>query len=168
MLIRVVERVLEQAYVRTLHRTEHGLELGVPQPLPRSPGRRRVDAPPPHVYDADEPHACVGLEAVGGEAVVDGLEEAKVARQADAGDGVALGAEVEDVDGGGEEERELEGGADGREGVGGRVVGREDGDVEGVVLFSMLINSVNSSSSLSLGGKGERSQEHSYITAYDA
>ena len=139
MLVRVVERILQQPYVRPLHRAEHRLELGIPQPALLRPRRvtegRRIDAAAAHVDDADEADACVGLEAVGGEAVVDGLEEAKLAREADARGGVCAGAQVEDVDGGGEEEGELQGGADGGEGVRCRVVGWEDGDVEGAVLL---------------------------------
>lgn len=45
-----------------------------------------------------------------------------------------LVAQVEDVEGRGKEERELEGRPDRGEGVGKRVVRREDGDVEGIVL----------------------------------
>lgn len=62
------------------------------------------------------------------------MQEAHVAGEADARSGVCFGAQLEDVDGGREEERELERGADGCEGVGCGIVGREDGDVEGVVL----------------------------------
>ena len=43
-------------------------------------------------------------------------------------------SESEDVEGAGEEEGELQGRADGCQGVGGLVVGGEDGDVEGIVL----------------------------------
>lgn len=57
------------------------------------------------------------------------MQEAVVACQAD-----AAGAELKDVEGAGEKEGELEGGADGGEGGGRRVVGGEDGGVEGVVL----------------------------------
>lgn len=63
------------------------------------------------------------------------MEEAVVAREIGGGGrGGVFGAQVKDVEGRGEEERELERCADRREGVGERVVGREDGDVEGVVL----------------------------------
>lgn len=72
----------------------------------------RLDAPPAHVDDADHAHARVGLEAVRREAVVDGVQQAKVARG-----GAVLGAQVEDVDGGGEQEGELEGVPDRDEGV---------------------------------------------------
>lgn len=140
MLVRVVERVLQQPYVRPLHRPEHRLQLGVPQPALLRPRRVTegggVDAAAAHVDDADEADARVGLEAVGGEAVIDGLEEAELAREAHARGGVCAGAQVEDVDGGGEQEGELEGAADGGEGVCGRVVGWEDGDVEGAVLLA--------------------------------
>jgi hypothetical protein len=46
------------------------------------------------------------------------VEEAKVAGEADAGGRVLAGAELEDVEGAGEDEGELEGRADGAEGVG--------------------------------------------------
>jgi hypothetical protein len=103
MLIRVIERILQQSDISALHSPKHRFELSIPQPLPPSPDSRSIDAPPAHVHHADEAHARVGLEAIGGETVVDGLEQTKVAGQADARDGVALGAEVEDVDGGGEQ-----------------------------------------------------------------
>lgn len=45
-----------------------------------------------------------------------------------------FGAQVEDIEGRGEQQRELQGRANRCERVGERVVGREDGDVEGVVL----------------------------------
>lgn len=64
------------------------------------------------------------------------MQEPEVAGEACACDGVVLGPQVEDVDCGGEEEGELEGRADWGEGVGGWVVGGEDGDVKGVVLQS--------------------------------
>lgn len=66
------------------------------------------------------------------------MQEAKVAREAGAREGVLLGAQVEDVDGGGQEEGELEGAADRGEVVGRWVVGGEDGDVEGVVLRELV------------------------------
>lgn len=66
------------------------------------------------------------------------MQEAKVAGEACTREGVLLGAQVEDVDGGGEEEGELEGAADRGELVGRWVVGGEDGDVEGVVLQEMV------------------------------
>ena len=72
--------------------------------------------------------------AVRREPVVDGVQQAKVAREARACERVLLGAQVEDVDGGGEEEGELERRADGCEVVGCWVVGGEDGDVKWVVL----------------------------------
>lgn len=104
MLIRLIEGVLQQAHVRRLHGPKHGLQLRIPQPGPRRRGGR---APAAHVDDADHAHARVGLEAVGGEAVVDGLQQAEVAGEADARDGVVLGAQLEDVDGRGEEQGEL-------------------------------------------------------------
>lgn len=53
------------------------------------------------------------------------------------GGGGLLGAEVEDVEGRGEEERELQWRADRLEGVGLRIVRGEDGDVERVVLVGL-------------------------------
>lgn len=119
----------------------------------RSDPRKRstIDPPPPCVHDHDELDTRVGLVAVGGEALVHGVQEAVVARQrattargtargtapcpsSAPADGRVLGAQVEDVQGRGEEQRELEGRADWLEGVCGWVVGGEDGDVEGVVL----------------------------------
>ena len=162
MLVRIIERVLQQSDVRALHGPEDGFELGISQTLPPGPNSGGVDAPPAHVHHADEAHTRVRLEAVGSEAVVDGLEQAKVAGQADARNGVALGAQVEDVDGGGEQERELEGGADGREAVSRRVVGWEDGDVERIVLFTAVSGSIFS---ISQGSKG---LNRSHIATYDA
>lgn len=101
MLIRLVEGILQQPHIGRLHGPEHGLELRVAQ----AGLRRRTlhgSAPPAHVDDADHAHSRVGLEAVRGEAVVDGLEEAEIAREADAGGGIVAGAQLEHVDCGGE------------------------------------------------------------------
>lgn len=65
------------------------------------------------------------------------MQQAVVAREVGSRGGV-FGAQVEDIEGGREKERELERRADRGEGVGERIVGREDGDVEGVVLERML------------------------------
>lgn len=136
MLVRVVEGVLQEMHIGVLHGAEHGLELRVAQAGAHAAGAssRAVDAAAAHVDDADHADARVGLEAVRGEAVVDGVQQAEVAREADARDGVVLGAQVENVDGGGEEEGELQRRPDRGEGVGRWVVRGEDGDVEGVVI----------------------------------
>lgn len=134
MLIRYEERVLAQPHPRVLHGAEHRLELRIPQAASRGALGGAVDPPTAGVDDAHEAHPCVGLEAVDGEAVVHGVEEADVTREADVGGGVLAGAEFEDVDRGGQEEGELEGCADRGECVGSWVVGWEDGDVKGVVL----------------------------------
>lgn len=133
VLVRVVEGVLQQPHVGVLHGAEHGLELRVPQPL-LGRGGRRVHEAPAHVHDTHEADPRVGLEAVGGEAVVDGLQEAVLAREPTARYGVVSGTELKHVDRGGEDERELEGGADRCEVVGYRVLRWEDGNVHGVVL----------------------------------
>lgn len=137
MLVGLEERVLQQPHVGGLHGAEHGLQLGLPQPPAGDEAGAGVDAAAAHVDDADHAHARVGLEAVGGEAVVDGMQQAEVAGEADVADGVVLGAQFEDVDGGGEQQRELERRADRREAGGGWVVGREDGDVQRVVLWPL-------------------------------
>lgn len=153
MLVRIVKRILQQPHIRALHRPKHRLDLRIPQsrahaPHRRSRRRRRgrsrgscrssrrattlscdaatssLDASSAHVHYADHPHAGVGLEAIRREAVVDGVQEAKVARRS-----AGFGSQVEDVDCRGQKEGELQGVPDRREGVGGWVVGREDGDV---------------------------------------
>lgn len=214
MLVRLIEGILQQAHVRSLHGAEHGLHVPLAQAHHRSraPPRRRgrpvtttrgplvgsviggggcvvgagrrdprqrgaIDPSAPRVHDHDELDARVGLVAVGGEALVDGVQEAVVARQratttsrgtapssSPSADGRVLGAQVEDVQGRGEEQGELEGRADGLEGVCGRVVGGEDGDVEGVVLGE------DSSVSLTACSFEERGVSfcRAYIPAYDA
>lgn len=81
------------------------------------------------------------------------MQEAVVAREVRRR-GRVFGAQVKDVEGGGEEEGELQGRADRGEGVGGGVVRREDGDVEGVVLYTRRGRTVSV-----LCGKRERERE---------
>ncbi|KAK3492476.1 uncharacterized protein B0T23DRAFT_404542 [Neurospora hispaniola] len=94
-----------------------------------------INSPSPHVYDRNKFGARIRLEPVRGQAVVHRMQQTKVTGQAHSRRGVATGAQVKDVQGRGEQEVELEGGAGGNVGVGGGVVGWEDLDVEGVVLF---------------------------------
>lgn len=156
MFIRVIEWVLQQPHVRRLHRAKHDLQIALLQPHNRhsAPPRRKpfvllrvlrrhqpqrgaVNAPSSHVHHRNEAHAGVCLEAVRGEALVDGVQQAVVAREhgrGGRGGGGLLSAQVEDVESRGEEERELQRGADWFERVGLRIVRGEDGDMEGVVL----------------------------------
>ena len=132
----------------------HRLHLALPQahgrgaqtPLPsgvdEAGGDGAVDAAAAHVDDDDKLDARVGLVAVGGQALVDGVQQAKVAAEAYSAGGIVAGAQLKDVEGARQQEGELEGVPDGGEGVGGRVVGREDGDVEGVVLGHKVARSV--------------------------
>jgi hypothetical protein len=83
------------------------------------------------------------------------VQQAKVAGQADTGGRVLAGTELEDVKCTGEDEGELQRGANGVEGVGGGVVGREDGGVERVVLKPVR-------EALAMKRKGER--EESLLT----
>lgn len=116
MLIGLKEWILQQPHVCRLHCLEHRLQLHIPESWPGLRAGR--DAAPPHVHDAHHLYARVGFEAVGRESVVEGLEEARLAGQIGAGgEGGGLGAEVKNVDRGGEEEGELERGADRGEGV---------------------------------------------------
>lgn len=150
MLVRIVKGILQQADIGIMHGAKHRPELRVAQPRthdPRSSGAAAAavwsssccastsaDASPAHVDDADESHARVGLVAVGGETVVDGVQQAQVAREPDPRGCVVLGPQLEDVNSRREEQRELKLRSDGRQRVGYRVVRWEDGDVEGVVL----------------------------------
>lgn len=143
MLVRLKKRILGQTNIRGLHGLEDGPQFALAQPrrrageplvAPVGSDGSIVDAPAAHVDNHDKAGARVGLEAVGGQAVVDGVQQAKVTRQAGPGGGVLARAQLEDVERAGENEGELQRGADGTEGVGRGVVGREDGRVEGVVL----------------------------------
>lgn len=124
-------------YISGLHSLEHGPHLALPQTSRRArdplvPAIRQtrrhgtIHAPAAHVDYHDESGARVGLEAVSGEAVVDGVEEAKVTCETDARGGILAGAELKDVEGARENEGELEGCAHGTERVGRGVVGGED------------------------------------------
>lgn len=85
VLIGHEEWVLAQPYPRILHRAEHNLELRISQPshgakLTRIGG---IDPPAAAIYHADEAHTCVSFEAIGGKAVVYGVEKAKVTGETD-------------------------------------------------------------------------------------
>lgn len=133
-LLRLIEGILQQPHICRAHRPKDYLQIT----LLEAHGARlqASDAPPAHVDHHDELDPRVGLEPVRGEAFVDGVQQAVVAREVGSRGGV-LGAQVKDIEGGREEERELEGRANWGESVGERVVGREYGDVEGVVLGRM-------------------------------
>lgn len=91
-----------------------------------------------HVHHAHHLDTCVGFEPVGRQSVVEGLKEARLAGEVGAwGKRGLLGAEVEGVDCGRKKKGKLEGRANRDEAVGCRVVGWEDGDVEGVVLGTL-------------------------------
>ncbi|KAK3503639.1 hypothetical protein B0T13DRAFT_493375 [Neurospora crassa] len=104
-------------------------------PTSASSSASTINPPAPHVHNRNKFGARIRLEPVRGQAVVHRMQQTKVTGQAHSRGGVATGAQVKDVQGRGEQEVELEGGTGGNVGVGGGVVGREDLDVEGVVLF---------------------------------
>lgn len=93
------------------------LQLPLPQPYRRGPPttipidrtRARCTATPSHVHDGNEPSAGVSLKAVGGEPVVNRVEEPEIARGAGnaTAPGATAGAQLKHVEGAGEEEREL-------------------------------------------------------------
>jgi hypothetical protein len=66
-----------------LHRAEHRLELGVAQARSSASTSSHwsvaIYTPTAHVDKTDHADTCVGLEAVGGKAVVDSVQQAKVA-----------------------------------------------------------------------------------------
>ena len=121
----------------------YGLDLALAQAhgrgagallLVHQAGHGAIDPAPAHVHDDDELGARIGLEAVGGETLVDGVQEPVIAAQADPARGVVLGAELEDVQRAAQDQTELEWRADRREEVGDGVVGGEYRDMERVVL----------------------------------
>lgn len=120
-LVGLEEGVLKQADIRILNGPEHDLELGLAKPDARGHGgsgsgrgrgsdRRntgtglpaqdgRVDSPPAHVHHDYDLDPRVRLEAVGGEALVDGVQEPHLAGEAGSGPRCMPGAELEDVEG---------------------------------------------------------------------
>ena len=120
VLVRLVERVLQQADVRRLQRAERGPQL----PLLHAQARALDAVAPPHVEHDGDAGAGARLPAPHAQAFVDGVQQAQVLV-----DAVAVApAQVEDVERGVQQEGELE--------VGARLlrVRGEEGDVQWVVL----------------------------------
>lgn len=156
VLVRVVERILQQPDIRSLHSAKHNAQLRLPKTNTASNNPRGPSPSPssghaaPHIDYGDELDARVRLEAVRGQALVHGMQEAEIAAEnggrggrgssgggggAGCGRGAgAAGARFEDVEGAAEEEGELQGRAQGGAGVARGVVGGEYGYVEGVVI----------------------------------
>ena len=132
MLIRIVEWILQQLHIGSLHRPKHlyarqhlhlfpemnhqrnthQFHLSFSQSRNLTTSRSFVaQNPTPHVHDSYEPHSSVGLKSVGGEPLVDRVKQPEVAREPAARADVGFGARFKYIEGAGEDEGELERGA---------------------------------------------------------